>query len=130
MNYMQIVIRIVIGFLLVIHGFAHWHITTAWDAQPAAVSWLLRNVGLDQASIHTIGNVLWVVTLLAFIATGIFLFSGLSWWRPLAILSSLLSLLTIALFWQPNMVLGVLVDGGILIALFWIHWPTTELVGV
>lgn len=127
---MQIMIRIVIGLLLVIHGFAHWHITTAWNSQPTEVSWLLRNLGLDQAAIHSLGTVLWVVTLLAFIATGFVLFSGLSWWRPLAMASALISLLTIALYWQPNMVIGAAVDVGTLVALLWVHWPTSELVGV
>lgn len=127
---MQIITRIVIGFLLVIHGFAHWHITTAWDSEPTEASWLLHNFGLDQASLHALGSVLWMVTLLAFITTGIVLFMGLAWWRPLAIVASVMSLLTIGLFWQLNLGIGALVDVGILLALLWVHWPTTTWVGV
>lgn len=127
---MQLIIRIVIGFLLVIHGFAHWNITTAWGSQPVEVSWLLSNFGFSQASLHSLGNVLWMVALLAFIAAGIVLFAGWPWWRMLAIASSIISLLTIGLFWQPNMVIGAAVDVGILLALLWVHWPTPELVGV
>jgi hypothetical protein len=127
---MQIVIRLVIGFLLVIHGFAHWNITTAWGSQPAEVSWLLSNRGLSPAALHSLGNALWVVALLAFIAAGAVLFAGWPWWRMLAIASSVISLLVIGLFWQPNMVFGAAVDIGILVALLWVHWPTAELVGV
>ena len=47
----------------------------------------------------------------------------------LAIASSVVSLLAIGLFWQPNMVIGALVDVGILVALLWVHWPTLAVVG-
>ena len=126
---MQLLFRIGIGFLLVIHGFAHWQITTAWGSKPAEYSWLLSNRGLSVASLHSLGNVLWIVVLLAFIDAGIVLFVGWPWWRMLAIASSVVSLLAIGLFWQPNMVIGVLVDVGILVALLWVHWPTVEVVG-
>jgi hypothetical protein len=126
---MQLIIRIVIGFLLVIHGFAHWNITTAWGSQPAEYSWLLSNRAVSPATLHSLGNVLWLVALLAFIAAGVVLFVGAPWWRLLAIASSIISLLTIGLFWQPNMVIGALVDVGIVLALSWVHWPTAELVG-
>jgi uncharacterized membrane protein YphA (DoxX/SURF4 family) len=126
---MQIVIRIVIGFLLVIHGFAHWNITTAWGSRQAEESWLLSNRGVSPEALHSLGNVLWIVALLAFIAAGVVLFVGAPWWRILAVASSIISLLTIGLFWQPNMVIGAAVDVGILLALLWVHWPTTELVG-
>jgi hypothetical protein len=127
---MQIVIRIVIGILLVIHGFAHWNITTAWGSRPAEYSWLLSARGVSPATLHSLGNVLWLVALLAFIAAGVVLLVGAPWWQLLAIASSLISLLTIGLFWQPNMVIGAVVDVGIVLALLWVHWPTTELVGV
>jgi hypothetical protein len=28
-----LLIRVVIGLLLVVHGFAHWNITTAWGTR-------------------------------------------------------------------------------------------------
>jgi hypothetical protein len=90
---------------------------------------LLSNRGFSAASLHALGNVLWVVALLAFIAAGIVLFAGWPWWRLLAIASSVVSLLAIGLFWQPNMVIGAAVDVGILLALLWVHWPTVGVVG-
>jgi hypothetical protein len=52
-----------------------------------------------------------------------------SWWRQLAIVGATVSLLTIALFWQPTMILGALVDVGIVIVLVGAQWPSPTLVG-
>jgi magnesium-transporting ATPase (P-type) len=123
----QIALRIGMGLLLVIHGFAHWQITTAWGSKTSVSSWLLPNV--QPATLQSLGTFLWVATLLAFVATGIVLMAGWEWWRTLAVVSSLLSLLVIGIFWQPNMMLGAAVNVGVLIALLWIHWPTPQLLG-
>jgi len=42
---LRILTRIVIGLLLVVHGFAHWEITTAWGSKEVASSWLLDDYG-------------------------------------------------------------------------------------
>ncbi|MCC6169194.1 MAG: hypothetical protein IT329_18375 [Caldilineaceae bacterium] len=123
----QIGLRVVVGLLLVIHGFAHYQITTGWGSRQSASSWLLT--GLAPASLNSLGNALWVVTLLAFIAAGIAVFAGMGWWRGLAILASVLSLIVIGLFWQPNMILGAAVNIGILVALLWVHWPAPQVLG-
>lgn len=123
----SIALRIGVGLLLVIHGFAHWQITTGWGSRAAESSWLLGN--LEPSALHSLGNILWIATLIAFVVTGILLFAGVGWWRPLAVISSILSLLVIGLFWQPNMVLGAAVNAGILVALLWGHWPTPQLLG-
>jgi len=67
-----------------------------------------------------------VVSLSAFVAAGVVLLAHPAWRRPLAAAASPL---TLALFWQPALILGVLVDAGILVALLWAHWPAAELVG-
>jgi uncharacterized membrane protein YphA (DoxX/SURF4 family) len=83
----QIVLRIGIGFLLIIHGFAHWQITTGWGAKSSASSWMLTS--LEPATLQALGTLLWVASLLAFIAAGILLFIGVEWWRVTAVVSSL-----------------------------------------
>jgi len=37
--------------------------------------------------------------------------------------------LLLVLFWHPWLILGVLIDIGILIALLWVDWPSEELLG-
>jgi hypothetical protein len=120
-------LRIVVGLLLIIHGFAHWQITTGWGSRTAESSWLLGNMGAG--ALHSLATLLWVVALLAFVATGLVLFAGVGFWRLMAVVASVLSLLVITLFWQPNMVLGAAVDVGILVALLWVHWPTPQMIG-
>jgi hypothetical protein len=108
--------------LLIIHGFAHWEITTAWGSKESASSWLLGQAG-------ALGTVLWAVTLVGFILAGLAVFIGLGIWRPLAIASAVISLVTMALFWHFSMIIGAVVDVGILVALLWAKWPQPNLVG-
>jgi hypothetical protein len=125
----SIIIRIVIGILLIVHGFAHWQITTGWGSRMVAESGVLRSVGLADTTVASLGTALWVVTLLSFNLAGIAVFGGWGWWRSLAIAAAVVSLLVMALFWQPSFVLGLAVDVGILVALLWARWPTPALVG-
>jgi len=115
-------LRIIIGVLLIIHGFAHWEITTAWGTKEVATSWLLGDAG-------TLGAVLWALGLGGFILAGVAVFIGLRLWRALAIASALISLVTMALFWDFSMAIGAIVDIGILVALVWTKWPQPKLVG-
>lgn len=124
-----ILLRIVIGLLLIIHGVAHWTLPNGWDTSSSENPWLLGSFGLSANAIHTIGIVLSIVTILVFMASGVALFAHLSWWRILAVSASIISLLMILLFWKFNMVFGALLDVGIIVALLLIHWPSEELLG-
>jgi hypothetical protein len=123
-----IAIRIVIGLLLMIHGFAHWQITSGWG-KVTADSAVLRALGMGDGALVSLGTALWVAALLSFNLAGIGVFAGQGWWRALAISAAVVSLLVMGLFWQPNFIIGALVDGGILVALLWAHWPAPALVG-
>jgi hypothetical protein len=123
-----IVTRIVIGVLLMIHGFAHWQIISGWG-KVTANSAVLRAVGMGDGALVSLGTALWVAALLSFNLAAIGVFAGQGWWRALAIGASVVSLLVMALFWQPNFIIGATVDVGILVALLWAHWPTPALVG-
>ena len=118
----HILLRIIVGFLLIIHGFAHWEITTAWGSKESATSWLLGQAG-------AFGTALWAVTLVGFTFAGLAVFIGLGIWRPLAIAAAIISLVTMALFWHFSMIIGAVVDVGVLIALLWAKWPQPNLVG-
>jgi hypothetical protein len=118
-----IVIRILIGILLMIHGFAHWNITTGWQTGGTAESWVLSGAGA--ATVQSVGNALWIAAVVVFLAAGISEFAALAWWRPLAIAGAVISLAVIALYWQPAMVVGAIVDVGILAALLLANLPST-----
>jgi hypothetical protein len=114
--------RVLIGLLLIIHGFAHWDITTTWGYEEVATSWLL-----GQAS--TLGTVLWALGFAGFVLAGIAVFIGFRLWSALAVGSAALSLVMMVLFWQPTMWIGAIVDAAILVALVWVKWPRPKLVG-
>ena len=122
-----LLIRIVIGILLLIHGVAHYNITTAWGQRPAVHSSLLSPRGVAQASLDAVGTPLWTAALLIFMAAGLAVFVGIGWWRWLAVLGAIVSLLIIGLFGQKNMVLGVAIDVAILIAVLGLEWPARPL---
>jgi hypothetical protein len=42
---------------------------------------------------------------------------------------SIISLVMILLFWRSNMVFGVVINVGVIIALLVAHWPSKELLG-
>lgn len=119
---LHILIRVVIGLLLIVHGVAHWEIATVWESRETARSWLL-------GEFRALGKVLSVVALAGFILAGIAVFVGLGLWRPLAVASAVISLITMALFWDFKMTLGVIIDVGILVATLWLKWPPPELIG-
>ncbi|HET8758487.1 MAG TPA: hypothetical protein VFM58_20875 [Solirubrobacteraceae bacterium] len=111
-----VLLRIVIGALLVVHGVAHVDITRVWGARSTASSWVLGEAG-------AVGTALPLLALAGFSLAGLALFVGLDVWRPLAVVAACASLATIALYWDVQMVLGVAVNVGILIALLWVRWP-------
>jgi hypothetical protein len=124
----SVVARIVIGILLMVHGFAHWHITSAWKPKNPPRSRLLDRLGLAPTSIAPIGNFLWATALIAFNVAGLTVFANQGWWRPVAIAAAGISLLVILLLWYPGTVIGAVVDVAILVALLGAHWPPTSLV--
>ena len=136
-------VRIIFGLFLVAHGLVHAGLAAApvpndADSKPGAFftatarSWLLPQFRLNAAAVQWIGIILVAVTTLGFVLAGLGVFGvpGLSEvWRTVAIASAGVSLLLLILFWHPWLVVGVLIDIGILIALLWAKWPSDKLLG-
>jgi hypothetical protein len=116
----HVLIRIVIGVLLVIHGVAHLEITRVWGARESSTSWL---VGTSDG----LGTVASTVALIGFALAGLALFGGLGLWRPLAVAAACVSLVMIGLYWDPKMALGVAIDLGLVLVLLWSRSPGHEL---
>ena len=123
---LAILSRIVVGLLLIVHGFAHYNLPSLWGSRPEVHSWLLGNLG--QASMRAVGNALWLATLLIFLAAGIVTFTNQPLWRILTIGGSVISLLIMLLFWDGKMILGVIVNVAVLAALLWLKWPPAHLI--
>jgi hypothetical protein len=90
-------------------------------------SWLLPKLGLNGPAIQWIGIILVVLATLGFVLAGL---GGLgvpglnAVWGTLAVVSACVSLLLLVLFWHTWLVVGVLIDIGILVALLWVKWPS------
>ena len=135
--------KIIIGLFLIAHGLVHVGLAVAPDpneseSKPGAFftapqrSWLLPQLGLKPAAIRWIGILLVVFTTLGFVLAGLGVFGvpGLAeLWRTIAVVSAVLSLLLLLLFWHPWIILGVLIDVGIIFSLVWADWPSPALIG-
>jgi hypothetical protein len=126
---MAIAIRIGIGLLLIIHGFAHYQVTRGWQASQPDRSWLLGSLGMTQDAVRAIASPLWVIALLGLLVAGFITMAMPGWWRPAVTIATILSLVVLTVFYRPAASIGVLVDVGVLVAVLWAHWPTPELVG-
>lgn len=135
--------KIIIGLFLIAHGLVHVGLAAAPDpneseSKPGAFftapqrSWLLPQLGLKPAAIRWIGILLVVFTTLGFVLAGLGVFGvpGLAeLWRTIAVVSAVLSLLLLLLFWHPWIILGGLIDVGIIFSLVWADWPSPALIG-
>ncbi len=95
-------------------------------------SWLLPRFGLNASAVQWIGIILVALATLGFVLAGLGVFgvSGLTAvWRTVAVVSFGVSLMLLVLFWHPWLVVGVLLDVGLLIALLWAKWPPVDLIG-
>lgn len=135
--------KTIIALFLIAHGLVHAGLAAAPDpddpeSKPGAFftslerSWLLPKVGLSAAVGQWIGILLVAVATLGFVLAGLGVFGvpGLSEiWRTLSVISAGVSLLLLILFWHLWLIVGVLLDIGILVALLWADWPAIDLIG-
>ncbi len=135
--------KTIIALFLIAHGLVHAGLAAAPDpddpeSKPGAFftslerSWLLPKVGLSTVVVQWIGIVLVAVATLGFVLAGLGVFGvpGLSEiWRTLSLISAGVSLLLLVLFWHLWLIVGLLLDIGILVALLWADWPAIDLIG-
>lgn len=125
--------RVVLGLVIAAHGIGHMFflVPTLGLAQWgfAGRSWLLSGKVPDTL-IKIVGSILWVLAIAGFVAAAGGLWSQQAWWRGIAMASSIVSLLGLALFVQPTQpfVSAAVLDIVILVALI-LRWPPVDLVG-
>lgn len=135
-------LRIIIAAVLFIHGIGHFMgvipamqlvNVKGWNSR----SWLLTPL-IGEATSHVLSAVLFMVALVGFIASAMALLGWLvphKWWQTLAIVSAVLSLITIVLFWNafvsliPNKVGALGVDIAVVVCLLMLNWPAEADIG-
>lgn len=130
--------QIVFAIFVILHGLVHmWYVTLSqgwvefqvemgWNGR----SWLLTDALGEKLSLN-IASVLYVLSTLLFIITGVALLAKAPWARVALIVSSIVSAIAILVFWdgKPNMLIekgliGFLINIGILILVYVTSWIT------
>jgi hypothetical protein len=137
-----ITLRIIIAVVLFLHGIGHiMGVIPAlrptevkgWNSR----SWLLTPL-LGETVSRVLSGVLFIVALAGFVASGLALLGWLvphEWWRTLAVVSAVVSLVTVVLFWNafvsliPNKVGALGVDIAVLVCLLVLNWPSEAALG-
>lgn len=83
-------------------------------------SWALS--GLPSETIRTLGAVLAILSIIGFLATGIGLLLDVGWWTGVAVVSAAISLVFIAAYVQPLILLGLVIDVFVL-SMVLLRWP-------
>lgn len=131
-------VNVLVAIVLLAHGIGHvlgpLQVLKVGAINPmwAGDSWLLTGVA-GQSVTNVIGLVLWIAAMVGFAAAAAVVMGWLpaAWWAPLAIGSSVVSLIAIALF--PNAfpmtstVGAVVVDVAVLAAVLVLKWAPTAL---
>jgi hypothetical protein len=130
--------RILIAIVLLAHGIGHilgpLQVTRVAVANPEwnGDSWLLSGP-LPTSAAQVVGVVLWIVAMVGFIALAGVVMGWLpaTWWVPLSIGSSLVSLVAILLFpdaFPTTSTFGaVAVDLAVLASVLVFHWAPSDL---
>lgn len=125
--------RIALIILIGAHGIGHMFflVPTLGIAQWgfAGRSWLLSG-HVPDAVVRIVGAILFLVAIAGFLAAAAGLWGQQEWWRSVAMASSAVSLVGLALFAQPTQpfLSAAVLDLVILVALI-LRWPPVDLVG-
>ena len=145
-----VLLRMIIAGVLAFHGIGHamgiipalqlsffQNQTGAWAKNWSNRSWLLTPLIGDSAS-RILMIVLFAVPLVGFIAAALGLMGWLvphDWWRLLAIVSAVVSLVALGLFWNAFIYLfphkggSIAVNVAVLVGLLWANWPAEAAIG-
>ena len=104
----------------------------SWYPVNMGRSWLISALGLERSLIaYRVGGLLWLIGGLALVAAGLSLsgiLSPVDWWRSLAMVGSVISLLMLLLYFHPLMIIGTASSVAVLIATVWVQWPAVNVV--
>ena len=135
-------LRALVAVVLFIHGIGHCMgiipalklvSVEGWNSR----SWLLTPI-LGETVSRILSIILFSIALVGFLASALALLGWVvphDWWRTLAVVSAVISIVTIVLFWNafvtffPNKVGALGVDIAVLVCLLSLNWPTETMLG-
>jgi hypothetical protein len=121
---------LVLGLLLIAHGLVHllWFAPSDDQAWPFRLdrSWLLPEATRRPVAVVLVGLIVMGFALLALAVWGV---PGLaSIWPVLAIMASVASLAALLLFWDRQLLLGMVIDVALIVVAWW-HPAWTDHLG-
>jgi hypothetical protein len=130
-------LRFIVGAFIVLHGLVHLLYSgqsqRLFELQPGMVwpdgSWAFSKL-LGEGATRVLASVACVLAALGFVAGGIAIFLGQSWWRPLVIGAAAFSAAIFVLFWNGGLqklpdqgAIAILINLAILFAVLVLQWP-------
>jgi hypothetical protein len=130
-------LRTIFGIFLIGHGIAHAGLASApdpseSDSSPGAFftqkgrSRLFQHLDLDPILVQRLGIILVVISIVGFILSGLGILGipGLKMiWQGLVPITAIASLILLILFWHPWIILGVVIDVGLILLTVLNSWP-------
>jgi len=139
--------RIFVVILLIIHGLItasqsggsfnptggvpnpKW---VSWWPTSLGQSWLFARFDLERSFIGTMAGILWLISAASLIAAAFGLLGFIvptPWWRVLAEVGAITSLVLLILYAHPLYAVGFGANLAILLVLLWARWPSPEVLG-
>jgi hypothetical protein len=130
------ILRIILAIIVGAHGIGHILFLAPSlglaDWGQSTQSWLLTNA-LGDSLTRLIGAAIWLVGMLGFCAATIGIFTQTEWWRSLAVISSIISIVGLVLFWAnpagSSAFFAFAFDAAVLVALLVFRWPSATMIG-
>ena len=140
--------KILIAALLIIHGFIVASQSSGsfnpvggvnnpswlnWWPVNLGQSWLLSPLGIERTLVARMGGILWLLAGVVLMAAG-FAVLGLivphTWWRALALIGAVISLVMLAIYLHPMYGVGIAASVALLAAFWWQGWPLLGQLGL
>jgi hypothetical protein len=128
----------IIAISIILHGLAHiWYVVLSLGWVPfqpemgwSGESWLLTGM-LDDERARSLATVLYALAALGFVAAGTGMLMKGGWFRPVILVSAVLSFIAIALYWDGNLsqlvqkgILGIVINVLAFLGLVVFNWPS------
>jgi len=130
-------LKFIVGVFIVLHGLVHLlyfgQSRRLFELQPGMVwpdgSWAFSKL-LGEGATRSLASIACVLAALGFVAAGIAIFVGQSWWRPVVVGAAAFSAAIFVLFWDGGLqkmadkgVIAILINLAILVAVLIVRWP-------
>jgi hypothetical protein len=106
-------------------GEIHTPFWPGWWRPEVDSQWLAVRLGLAPDAVHLMGSILWMLALAGFTLGGLGILGVPllnSLWISVSVIAAAASLILLLFFWHPWLVMGVLINMGVLLAV-WQSWP-------